>query len=850
MVDEAGNIWEVDAQGNPVTFVGKQGAQQGAMTIGTPNTAKIRGDELKNQLTQAQINKMIADMNKPDADSKPKLPVGYRMKADGTGAELIPGVAAPGANAGGKTDKAGAYNSVIDQINRTYELYNQSIGQTKGIAGVMDYLPTEANAMFDTAGAALGDQGNAAFKVPGMGAQSDADAARFVAANQPQASDRDGAALEKLRALRQRLEANMGAVGLPAPQFNFDLNGQPIQPQNDQMSPAGNVPQGVDKSNRSDVLFGSPSSDSQNGGFVPYGAQSRMEANPQFKGMNAAVKGMIVAGRPAQEIKAFMNSKGIAGDAARGIDEAINYYRKTGKSNFGVDVENMSVPMSGFEQFRNNAPQTSVGTALATAGNAGGFGIPQMLAGNEGLDYLRSQNPGSAFAGDVAGVIGGTALLGKAGANVAGKLAPSLLTRGGTKGQFGRQLLTDASYGGIYGATTEGTPQGALKGAGTALLGSGIGMGIGKGIQKGLTGVTDPAVQYLTKRGIPLTLGQTLGNRGMIGKTMNKLESLPIVGDMMAARRVDGLQAFEREALNDVVAPVGGSVQRGGAEGLEQAQGMVGDAYGRALDGVNIPGDQQFIGEAGAALSKGRQIPTMGDQFEYGMQQRIGPLFEGGQLSGREFQAATQNLRKMGSGFRKQGAMGDFADEAVGEMDTALQGLVGRQAPNVLPQFNAANEAFRKLAPFENARIGAINQEAISPAQLARAITTGNKNFGGRGAAARGDQLTDLVKYGQEVLPSTVPDSGTAGRIGSMLLPAALGGSALGVSTMTENPGTAGFLATLAAMSTKQGQKALQKALTSRPSSVRKVGGLFGSRKAQQALGSAGAGTFISYNGN
>ena len=180
----------------PSGFVIDDQPQDNTVITKPANLTEQRGDELKNQLTQAQINKMISDMNKPNKENEPKLPVGYRMKADGSGAELIPGVAAPGANAGGKTDKAGAYRSVVDQINRTYELYNQSIGQTNGAAGIMDYLPTEANSMFDTAGAALGDQGNAAFKVPGMGAQSDADAARFVAANQPQASDRDGAALE------------------------------------------------------------------------------------------------------------------------------------------------------------------------------------------------------------------------------------------------------------------------------------------------------------------------------------------------------------------------------------------------------------------------------------------------------------------------------------------------------------------------------------------------------------------------------------------------------------------------------------------------------------------------------
>lgn len=845
MVDEAGNIWEVDAQGNPVAFVGKQGARAGPVTIGTPNPNKQRGDALDNQYKEAQISKIIADMGKEDA---PKLPTGYRMSADGTRAELIPGVAAPGANAKGDPGKAGAYKSVIQQIDRLYELYNQGIGATQGPMGLLDYLPTEANAMFDTAGAALGDQGNAAFKVPGMGAQSDADAARFVAANQPMASDRDAAALEKLRALRQRLEANMEAQGLPAPQWNYDLSGQPLQPQNDQ-AVAGNVPQqGRDRSNQSAVLFGGPGQDGGGGGFVPYGSTMKTEANPQWKGVNQAVKGMIVAGRSPDEIKAFLNSKGIAGDAARGVDDAINYFRKTGRDNFGVDVEKIQVPMSGFEQFRNNAPQTSVGTALATAGNAGGFGIPQALAGGEGLDYLRQQNPTSAFAGDVAGVIGGTAALGRAGGAVAGRVAPSLLG-GGTKAAAGRQLATDAAYGGIYGATTEGDP---LTGAATAAVGSGLGMGIGKGIQKGLTGVTDPAVQYLTQRGIPLTMGQTLGNRGVIGKTMNKLESIPVLGDMLGARRADSLQAFEREALKDVVEPVGGRITQGGQQGLLQAQDAVSQGYRDALSGVNVSPDPQFLQEAGSAMQAGGAVPKFGEDFTYAMNQELGPLFgQTGQLDGPRIQSALQSIGKVRSGFDKNpDAMASYASNATNQMDDALSNLIGRQAPDVMPAYNNAKSAYSNLVPFQNARIGAINQDAITPAQLQRAVTNNTSKFGGKAAAATGKNLTDLMKYGQEVLPQSAPNpSGTASHLLlSAALPTALGGASYGVSDLS--PTTAGFLATLAAMSTKTGQKALQKAVTSRSPALRKAGGMFGRRKAQKALSGAGAGSLLSYMGD
>ena len=796
-------------------------------------TFQYEGPQASATLTKTQLDNKVTEATLPYALRK--------AAADAAAAEAA---AAKAGQAGPESEtqlKAGAtagdLRTMMQTINELQTLYNQNLAGQGPLQSIGEYFPSNANDRINTLSAGLGQLGMSAFRVPGSGEQSDRELANFIDANQPSTWNRDSGFIGKLDNLRRRAENRLQELGQPAPEWVLPTDQIQEQPQaNNDMAVAGN-PQGPDRSNRADVLFGQPPSDNQNGGFVPYGAETRLERNPQWKGVNEAVKGMIVAGRSPEEIKGFLNSKGIAGDAARGVDEAINYFRKTGKDNFGVDVEKIQVPMSGTEQFFNNAPQTRVGTAAATALNAGGFGIPQMLAGGQGLDYLRQQNPGSAFAGDVAGVIGGTAALGRAGGALAGKVAPSLLG-GGAKSAAGRQLATDATYGGIYGSTTEGDP---LTGAATAALGSGLGMGIGKGIQKGLTGVTDPAVQYLTQRGIPLTIGQTLGNRGVIGKTMNKLESLPVLGDMMGARRLDGLQAFEREALKDVVAPVGGSVTTGGAEGLAQAQGAVSQAYRDALSGVNVSPDQQFIQEAGQAMQAGAAVPKFGEDFTYAMNQEVGPLFgQGGNLSGPQLQSALQSIGKIRSGFGKNpDAMASYAADAAGQMEDALSNLVGRQAPDVMPAYNDAKGAFSRLAPFEKARIGAINQEAITPAQLSRAVTSNTNKFGGRAAAARGDNLTDLMRYGQEVLPSTVPNSGTADRgLAALFLPAALGGGAA-YSGLQENPGTAGLLATLAAMSTKTGQKALQKALTSRPGSVRKAGGLFGSRKAQRAIGGA-----------
>ncbi len=864
MVDEAGNIWEVDAAGNPVSFVGKQGGQGNTVITKRADPNASRKSDLELASIEARLGDMSADNERQDREFE------YRRQRDeaedkrkamlGSGKPMRQGDAdklaeqvdsysyLKDAVAGFQDDFAG--NKLTGNLENTAQsiLGTGTPGQSEWWANFRTADNLIRNSLF---GASLTEGEKKAYEdttvSPSMTPEK-------VRANLERRAEITRKALARrvgrLRTVFNNEEIN-AAVGEFEPDFAsvLPMDRREAAPQqgNNPMAAVGNIgrpPQGPHGPDMSQVQLGSPSPN-QPGGYAPYGATSRTIDNPALAGVNARVNGMLKAGATSQQVSEYLQSAGVDPndpEIAGGINRIMQFRQEnpTYRGDYRVNLDDMIEPMSGIEQFRNSAPQTRIGTAAATAANAGGLGIPQMLAGGEGLDYLRSQNPGSAFAGDVAGIIGGTAALGKVGSAAARRLGGTALLGGGKRAALARQIGTDATYGGIYGATTEGDP---LMGAATAALGSAGGTVVGKGLQKTFQGVTDPAVQYLTQRGVPLTMGQTLGNRGIIGKAMNKLESLPVIGDMMGARRLDGMKAFEREALKDVVNPVGGVVTEGGTQGLMQAQDAVGQAYRDALSGVNVSPDPQFMTDAQSAMRAGAAVPKFGEDFTYAMNQEVGPLFGStGNLAGPELQSALQSIGKIRSGFGKNpDAMAGYAADAAGQMDDALSGLVNRQAPDVMPAYNAAKGAFSRLAPFEKARIGAINQEAISPAQLSRAVTNNTNKFGGRAAASRGDNLTDLMRYGQEVLPSTVPNSGSADRMAGILpfiLPTALGGSAA-YSGVQDSPGTAGLLATLAAMSTKTGQKALQKALTSRPSAVRKAGGLFGRRKAQRAIGGA-----------
>lgn len=799
-----GVIYEDLGDGN-VRVVGYEDAPQGGqpapMTFGMP-----KPKDAPSGYRWGPNGELIAipggPADKPtDNPNAPKLPTGYRWKPDGT-AELIPGVAAPGANAKGDPGKAGAYNSVIQQIDRLYQLYNEGIGSTSGLASALDYLPSDANAAFDTAGAALGDQGNAAFKVPGMGAQSDADAARFVAANQPQSTDRDVAALEKLRALRQRLESNMAAVGLPAPQWNYDLQGKPL-----------NVPQQLAT------------------------GETRREVDPVASGI---MDRMIRQGKSADEINAVLGPLGFNPVGPGDVSAAQDYLRKNPKydKSFGraeriLPIENPTL---------NAALQTAPGTAAATYLNAGGFGVPQAL-NPQAFEALREENPMSAFAGDVGGIITGTAGIGAVGNSLARSLAPRALTGGGRLGNAARAVAPDAAYGAAYGGITEGDP---LTGAATATLGSGAGQLLGKGAQKLFQGARlDPNAQILRDAGMQnLTIGQSLG--GFAKSLEDAGTSAPILGDIINARRAEGLQEFNLGRLNEAGAPIGATVTETGEDGLNQLMTQVGSAYDNATAGINVPLDPQFAADMQAAAAAGQRLPPDYQvRFDKIGQNRVGPIFDAGQMTGETYQQAMRGLKgaRSSAGQAAPGFEQDYRDAVTAAM-TALRGQMERGGgQNVIEGLAKADNANRLGKTLQNAMAAAKNDaggagvQIFTPAQLNTAAYAAQKKFPGPRPFA------DMTDAAQMVLPSKIPDSGTARRGASLLLPVSLGGTGAGLDYyLTQTPGEGGAAglaagALLLAGGSKGGQKALDKLLFKRPDAVRKFGGIFGRRKLQKGLG-------------
>jgi hypothetical protein len=718
-----------------------------------------------------------------------------------------------------RSDAIAGYKSgqAVDRLVADLEgLYKAGPGATSSVAGLQDYLPLTINKRFDSAGnAARGDVGQALGFTGGQ-LNTATEASQSVGPYLPQAGDRDEVILDKINRLRRLSDdARSRSVQI--------LGGVPDA--NGRVTP---VSEAAPESQPTKAASAAPVAP------VDTGVEGGLTAKPRADANFANAAGVKMAGKLAAAYR-----------GGAGIEKLNSILAENGYQPFtdsaAIEKIKKREPLK-FSPPQADDTRSSLSKAAAglTTGGAGAYALSALDAASFGLideaaggqtqlakEYGAKQFPGATFAGGVTGALASSSLLGK-GVQAATAVSPVARALLGT-GARGA-LSADALYGAGLGAgeSNDNRLTGALAGGASSVAGNLVGTGAARALGSTLKGVADPAVQYLTERGIPLSMGQTLGNRGVVGKTVNKLESLPVVGDMIGARRGDGIRAFNVAAVNDALAPIQKQVKGDAGQAIVgQAQDAVSQAYDDALSGVRVSADPQFMSELSGAMTRGRAVPVQGEQFGHLMDTRFAPLFgQGVTLDGAGTQAAFQAVRGAQSQFGKEGAMGGLVADELSNVDASIASLLSRQAPQTAEGLSNANAAYAGLQPINAASSAAVNAGdgagIFTPAQLNRAVTANTKAYGGKAAAARGANQTDLMRYGQEVLPSTVPNSGTADRIAALLLPTALGGGAYGMSDVS--PETAAILAALAAGSTKTGSKVIQNAMVRRPDWARDAG--------------------------
>jgi hypothetical protein len=710
--------------------------------------------------------------------------------------------------AGAKTGDAklqqrmGNLEALSNQLVRVRSLWEQNLkgGVPNWIVGNIPEGLRPENGAFESAAAGLGEIGLAAFRVPGIGSQSDTELRQFVNANTPKPGDSDAKIQEKLNNLQNRLDSTRKAMGVEtsaAPQENLSIA-------------TGDTSTRLDKDKTS------------------------------------AIDAMIKRGAPYEQAAQRAKEWGTPPPDRATYAAAVRFAKANPGFKGSLAEVTFAAPTTTREQVTGAlATDTPLGAFGVAAGNTLSAGLLDEFAGGDAQfakDALRQQQPGATLAGDVVGSALGMTGLNAGLRGLGGRLAP-LATRGGGIGG-------DALFGAAFGAgeNNDNRLGGALTGAASAGAGNLLGRGLVSGAGGLATGVTDPAVQALRQRGISMSPGQILGQGGVFGRGYRKIEdaieSVPFLGAAIGARKTEGLTDFNREAFKDALAPIGQRADEIGQDGIGQAQELVSGAYGDALSGTSLRADLPFVMRANDAVQAGRRVPEFGADVDYLARENLGPMFGPGRsLDGEGFQSSLQDIAATKADFSKAGNVrGRNAANSMDELRQAYFDLAARQAPGTNEALSAANTANRNVSVLGKA-VNTQGGPLITPSQLRRASVANTRKFGGERAAARGDvPFADLIQSGEAVLPNVVPNSGTTDRaLAAYVLPAALGGTAAGSEALNLPAPLTALLALLAGASTKTGNKAVQKLLLDRPDAARMIGEEL--LKRRRAAGMFGAAT-------
>lgn len=343
-----------------------------------------------------------------------------------------------------------------------------------------------------------------------------------------------------------------------------------------------------------------------------------------------------------------------------------------------------------------------------------------------------------------------------------------------TAGAAGAMLAPSARGDGEDGRYWREKAGAAAAGAGTA------------GLLRGLSRVASPAasrdpnVQLLRREGVSPTIGQMA--QGHASAAEQRLSSAPILGAAITSGRNRAIDEFNRAVGNRALRSIGAEVPKGMAPGHEMVS-FVDEALGAAYDRVlpNIRGqlDAPFQGNIATVRQMAQSMPdSQRNQLNRIIRDQIQKRFTNqGLASGETIKEIESELGRLARGYMRDPNYDNRRmGTAIRELQANLRDMVTRQNPAYADELQNINRGWAELVRLETAAGKAGTREGVfSPAQYLSAVRQADPTLRRRGFS-KGEALgQDIGRAAQQVLGTTVPDSGTVGR-------AALGLGVLGGS--------------------------------------------------------------------
>lgn len=462
-----------------------------------------------------------------------------------------------------------------------------------------------------------------------------------------------------------------------------------------------------------------------------------------------------------------------------GVARGLTDIRDAGSQLIGHGLQAVAPAGSDFEEWARN--QTGIVERRNQAGE-GEYQKGRQERGQAGLDTGR-------LAGNVLGTL-----------PFGGPSASSFL------GQLASNAATGAGVAAISQPVQAGEdfwPQKA-KQAGTGAAGAAIATPV-MALASRLAApnaIRDPDVQKLIGEGVRLTPGQMAG--GAVKRTEDAATSIPLLGDMIRNQQRQGIGDLNRVVLDSALEPIGAKLPKDinvGREGVAYVQKTLGNAYDDVLSRVTVPLDRQFVSDTMALHNAAQAMePSLAKQFLGIFQTKVVDKFAKNQpppgpwgaappqITGPEMKMMESELGQLAKGYASSPMMSERQlGDALRDLQGSLRDLVARTNPAEAPKLQALNKAWGNLTVAENAAAGTGAKGGVfSPNQLSAAVKKGDPSVRDRQFAAGNARMQELSDPASKIMPSSVPDSGTALR---MLTGAgALGGAGYGAKLAALDP--------------------------------------------------------------
>jgi hypothetical protein len=439
--------------------------------------------------------------------------------------------------------------------------------------------------------------------------------------------------------------------------------------------------------------------------------------------------------------------------------------------------------MTGRRQLQDTERSANIPQALLESVSAGMLKMPAAVGQFFGSDALsKIANAVQAHAGEIS--YPAVAELGGLGGEMLGTAVPvakGIQMAGKIPNALGKSELFKGAVGaGMAGALTPTAPTEnygdfATQKAKQVALSTAIGAPVAKASQMLLNPKISPDLQKLMDLGMErFTPGQLASGLPFVGNALRegekKATSVPLVGDIIGSGLRTSFKDFNKAMANKALEPLGITVPKGVKEGAETNQWInkeVGDAYDNVVNNsifrrdVIDPSGRNVAQRLEAEANKLKPfVPSYGEEFTKAITKDIINPINNSKIMGGDAYRALE--KRLGDLTTKAYAESSDLGIAYEKMLESLRHELALQNPAVSKHLLNTHEVFKNMKVIEEASSRRANDLGVyTPEQFSSAV----KAKAGKEQTAMGmGRFVDEAQSAKNVLGSTVPDSGTAGR--------------------------------------------------------------------------------------